>query len=351
MIRQQFLTGTPIKQLLKVIKGQRIEMMQWRNTFRLFMVGALSSVYALRDQLRYGSTIAATEIEMPPIFILGHWRSGTTFLQTILCKDVNITTPTFFQCTFPQGFLSVGSRVRNNISECLPERRLFDSMSFDLDSPFDDEMATLKITGESMMLDFVFPDGIKNGEAPFRRSSKWPAAMKYFAKKLTFVSGKRLVFKSPVHGYRIQDIKKLFPQAKFIFLTRNPRKVYLSSKHQINMLLEHNALHGHDYDMESYITRRYQDMLSSFEESFEILDQSQYIKISYEQLVIDTLGTVEKIYSHFDVGDWEKSRIDIASWLETQVEYKPNAYDESEKIPREWMLWENDYNSENYNGA
>ena len=347
MIRQQFLTGTPVIQLLRIIRGNRIELKQWRNVTRLFLVATLASIYSILDHFRYGKAIEATEIVKPPIFVLGHWRSGTTLLQTLLSLDQNITTPTFYQCSFPQSFLSVNAKIKQKFRETIPVHRLFDAMPFGVDSPFDDEMATLKIAGDSMMLDFVFPNRIVKSKTPFRHSQKWPGAIEYFAKKLTFATGKQLVFKSPVHGYRVGEIIKVFPEARFIILTRNPEEVYLSSKHQVKKLLEHNALHESASDMENYITHRYQSMLASFKHALINLNPEQFTVITYEQLVSDTLGTLETLYKNIDIADWETAKTSITSWLETQAEYKPNSYAASEKIPSEWKVWATNYNPEN----
>src|SRR6516225_7536283 len=36
----------------------------------------------------YGSAVRRTELVGPPIFILGHWRTGTTLLHELLVQDV-----------------------------------------------------------------------------------------------------------------------------------------------------------------------------------------------------------------------------------------------------------------------
>src|ERR1035437_1279561 len=36
------------------------------------------------------------------IFIIGHWRSGTTFLHEMLCKDSSFNFPTTYACMNPQ---------------------------------------------------------------------------------------------------------------------------------------------------------------------------------------------------------------------------------------------------------
>ena len=40
---------------------------------------ALNSLLAGVDRAVYGRKVAATDLAAPPVFILGHWRSGTTW--------------------------------------------------------------------------------------------------------------------------------------------------------------------------------------------------------------------------------------------------------------------------------
>ncbi|MGH8363598.1 MAG: sulfotransferase [Gammaproteobacteria bacterium] len=40
------------------------------------------------------------------MFIVGHWRSGTTLLHKLLSLDTAFCAPTFFECCLPRGFVS-----------------------------------------------------------------------------------------------------------------------------------------------------------------------------------------------------------------------------------------------------
>jgi hypothetical protein len=49
-----------------------------------------SVCYSLLDQLqesRFRDELAQIELPRSPIFIVGHWRSGTTLLHELLCLD------------------------------------------------------------------------------------------------------------------------------------------------------------------------------------------------------------------------------------------------------------------------
>ena len=60
-----------------------------------------NSVAALMQQAIYGRRIAATKVH-PPIFIIGHWRTGTTLLHELLVQDDRFTFPTTYECLAPK---------------------------------------------------------------------------------------------------------------------------------------------------------------------------------------------------------------------------------------------------------
>lgn len=71
----------------------------WQNRFQIspaylhravFITFAslANSAFAIGEALIFGKSIQRTEITKPPIFILGHWRSGTTLLHDLLAQDI-----------------------------------------------------------------------------------------------------------------------------------------------------------------------------------------------------------------------------------------------------------------------
>ncbi|HVA85305.1 MAG TPA: sulfotransferase, partial [Candidatus Saccharimonadales bacterium] len=84
----------------------------WRNHFRVSpnrvpvvivtatVLSAINSLLAPVERLIFGRRIAATRVEAP-IFIIGHWRSGTTLLHELLALDDRFGYPTTYQCFAP----------------------------------------------------------------------------------------------------------------------------------------------------------------------------------------------------------------------------------------------------------
>ena len=71
------------------------------------LVSLMNSLFWLMQSALYGRKIAATDIEEDPIFVIGHWRSGTTLLHELLILDPRHTYPDTFACFAPNHFSGV----------------------------------------------------------------------------------------------------------------------------------------------------------------------------------------------------------------------------------------------------
>jgi len=64
------------------------------------ILSAMNSAYEACESALYRRRIEQTEVTQPPIFVLGHWRSGTTLLHNLLTLDPQLTFPTLYQVMF-----------------------------------------------------------------------------------------------------------------------------------------------------------------------------------------------------------------------------------------------------------
>ena len=65
----------------------RIHPLRWPMAFLISLITPLNTLFWIVQQLVYGRRIEQVTIEHPPIFIIGHWRSGTTLLHELLVQD------------------------------------------------------------------------------------------------------------------------------------------------------------------------------------------------------------------------------------------------------------------------
>ena len=78
-----------------------------------------------------------------PVFILGHWRSGTTLLHNLLASDPQFAAPNLYQVSFPTHFLLSEWWLAPCTSWLLPETRPMDDIPHGWSVPSEDEIALL----------------------------------------------------------------------------------------------------------------------------------------------------------------------------------------------------------------
>ena len=75
------------------------------------------------QQLFFGKSIDRFQITEPPVFIIGHWRSGTTYLHELMMLDPRNTFATTYDCFAPNHFLITGRWLPKMLWFLLPSRR------------------------------------------------------------------------------------------------------------------------------------------------------------------------------------------------------------------------------------
>src|SRR5574337_127011 len=104
----------------------------------------LTSPLRLYESIRYGPTVRRTTIRAAPIFIIGHWRTGTTHLHNLLCRDQQFGYVSTFQAMAP-GFCLMGEkRIKPLLARLIQKdhpTREIDNMPLSLDAPQEESFA------------------------------------------------------------------------------------------------------------------------------------------------------------------------------------------------------------------
>jgi hypothetical protein len=69
--------------------GFSVDAAYWHRAAFVTVVSLLNSYYRRREDRLYREAIERARITQPPLFILGHWRSGTTLLHYLLAQDTD----------------------------------------------------------------------------------------------------------------------------------------------------------------------------------------------------------------------------------------------------------------------
>ena len=95
------LVGADWDTFKKITAGQVIGE-DYKGKYRLTkVVGRLLSTLVPLQDRRYEKMLASKPLEMDPLFILGHWRSGTTFVHNVFACDKHFGYTTTYQTVFP----------------------------------------------------------------------------------------------------------------------------------------------------------------------------------------------------------------------------------------------------------
>jgi hypothetical protein len=292
-------------------------------------------------QLKYKKKINETELRYPPVFIIGHWRSGTTYLHELLSQDPQFCHISLWNTLLPDSFLIL-EPLKKFLSIFLPSKRPMDEIAVEMDGPYEDEAALAVLYPWSFFHCLHFP---KNAEEQYLKSihfqglsleekNQWKTMYLSFIKTITLANhGKRFLSKNPPHTARITTLLELFPDACFIHIYRSPYKVYLSTKKMRKNVLETLALQtASEEEIEQQIIHNYIRTMKSYFEQKEQIPPENLIEIKYEDLVADPLKQITLIYLQLKLRGLEKALPEMQKYLEKQSDYKTNKYTIDNKI-------------------
>ena len=79
------------------------------------------------ERRRYDSKLADVTVP-PPIFLLGHWRSGTTHLHNLMAVDQRWSYPNNYHSLYPHVFLTSEAINSRLLQPFMPPRRPMDNV-------------------------------------------------------------------------------------------------------------------------------------------------------------------------------------------------------------------------------
>ena len=322
---------------------------------RLSMVASITvstlfnTLLAGAQRLIHGRRIARAELQGPPVFIIGHWRSGTTLLHELMVRDERLSSPSTYQCFAPHHFLISEWFFRRFAGWLLPGKRPMDNMAAGWDRPQEDEFALMNLGLPSPYRRIAFPNegpvdmgylGFDQVSEPDRH--RWMSALRRFMLTVTTATGRPLVIKSPTHTGRVGYLAKAFPEAKFIHITRDPRALYPSTCRLWRSLDDAQALQKPTGEgIEAYVVQCLRRMYDAFHAQRESVDPNRLIDVRYEDLTRDPVQTLRTIYETLRLSDFDSVEPIIQQWVdEEHQQYRTNRHHlapETEAlIRREW---------------
>ncbi len=342
-----YLAGITARQWWTLLRRHRIDPIYAHRAALITGVSLMNSAFAGLENLRFGSRIAAAKEHPAPIFVLGHYRHGTTHLHNLLAQDPQVTFPSTYQVTNPTGFLGTERIATRLLGGLVPERRPQDSMKLGVSLPQEDEYAVALLTLCSPMLGLSFPRHVDHyrrfhtlRELTPGELADWKAGMRLFLRKIATRDDRPVVLKSPSHTARIRTLLELFPDAKFVHIHRDPYHVFQSTRHLFDssvwfMYLQRPELGG----LDDHILDWYVEMYDAFFEDWPTIPEDQRYEISFDDLESDPIQTLRGTYGAMGLGAFPEP--ELRTYLASIEGYSKNRYpalpaDQREKVATRW---------------
>lgn len=180
-----------------------------------------------------------------PVFVVGPWRSGTTVMHELLVAASGCAAPRTWQCMNAAAF-RLGPPPAGGVAAARP----MDGLTVQALSPQEDEFALLTVGVESAYRAFWMPHRI--GElhhtvdpAYWQADTGWLAP---WTRLLAAMQARQpegtqapLILKSPNHTWRLPTILQRFPNARLVWMARDPAQVLASN---LAMWRTMGGLHG-----------------------------------------------------------------------------------------------------------
>lgn len=287
------------------------------------------------EKLLVEPKLPALEDMPPPIFILGHWRSGTTHLYNTMVKSEQFGFVDPITVGLPWDMFGIIKTLRPILERTIPRDRYIDNIPVTPDAPQEDEIALASMTPVSFYHAIYFPSifdqELNRGLWPDQWSADERTSRQYafthFMRKLAKQQGKQLLIKNPVYTGCPLFLKEVFPNAKFIHIHRNPFEVYLSMRNFYHKLLPVFALQDFDHvDVDETVLRTYNEMMQRFENETADFKAPDFVEIGYDTLSADPIGSLETIYSTLELEGFDAAKSAFDSYLGSVKSYKKNAF-------------------------
>jgi len=259
-----------------------------------------------------------------PVFIVGNARSGTTLFHRLLCQDSKrFAYFRMWELLFPSLIQKKTIRLLYaTLENHFPRthRRLVDWESRQLTelkrqhhigvaTPEEDEFLFL-MSFSSAMLTAFFPYVheleylVTFEQRPAATRERIMRFYKGCIRRQLLCHGEELtlVSKNPAFVSKMRDLAREFPEAKFVYLMRNPFETIPSLLKLLQTILDGLGIESDHADAAKRAL--VEGCLRDYDYAFEALEElphERYAFVQYTDLIADPKATVEKVYERLQL--------------------------------------------------
>jgi omega-hydroxy-beta-dihydromenaquinone-9 sulfotransferase len=329
------LVGSTVGNFFRVLKGGTVSPRYYHKIFLTFLIILIITPLHWWEEFVFRKKLKQFRLEKAPLFIIGHWRSGTTLLHNVLCKDPSAGFMTTYYSLFPNNLASKWF-FRLFIKLNIPGKRPSDNMELNINFPQEDEFAFSNCQPNAYYNFFYFPShykeiyekSIQHQHLKESEITHWYKSYDMMLKKAMLDSGgSRLIIKNPVNTARIDKILKLYPDAKFLYIYRNPVTVFYSTQNFFRKLFPKVWLQEVDYGfIDNLIIVVYQKLLADYQVQKKLIPPGNLKELRFEHFEMNPVEELKKIYSRLLNEDFNFAEPYLVKYLNSLKGYTKNKY-------------------------
>ncbi len=283
------------------------------------------ATYATREQ---------QPITQPPVFILGHWRGGTTQLHYLMAQDPQFGYITTFQMFMPDMMFIGDTWIKPLLQRFTPATRPIDNLPMGMNLAQEEEYALAARSPHSFYHQWVFPRAFRTLRTNYMllegdeaSNQAWQRDYRLLMQKIaSYWQGKSLLIKNPTNTARIKALLAMFPNAKFINIVRDPYRIFLSTRHLYRVSNTVASLHAiNDEFMQHMILENYQVMMQQYLAQRSLIPASRFVEVRFEDLERDPWAVIRTIYEALDLHGLDHAHPAMQRYLDSLGTYRKNA--------------------------
>jgi hypothetical protein len=348
------LAGSNLLNLLRLLAQNRCRI-GWRYIPRFLYTLLLSGIMApfrAAEHLGYRRAIEATEIRHDPVFIVGHWRSGTTYLHNVMSQDPGLAWFTTFQAYIPGLFLMWERLFKPVVAGSIPRKRPMDDVDMGADLPQEDQYAVGAYTPFSFYHGWCFPrrmqayyDEVFIDEQTPAVQREWRRTYHRLIQKITLATGgRRLVLKNQDNTVHIPLLLDMYPDVRFIHIHRHPYEVYASMLKFLRIAVPLYCLQQPPAEavLEHHMLDFYERFFTRYLRDRRDIPDGRLVEVAYADFVASPYEQTRRIYEELDLPGFDEASPRLEAYIDRQFEFTPDAYRlsqaEKERVYRRWRV-------------
>ncbi|HSF88320.1 MAG TPA: sulfotransferase [Saprospiraceae bacterium] len=316
------------------------------------IISLLSEPFRWFEILMFSGKLSRRVLPESPVFILGHWRSGTTLLHNAMAQDRQFAFINTFQSVFANQFFGSRWLFKPLMKLLMPEKRPADNVLLSPELPQEEGIALSNMDSFGFYNFFYFPRSWKaiykkyiSGESatPEELKAYGHRYKKLIAQSLIEYNRNQFISKFPPNTGAIRHLLDMFPQAKFVYIYRNPLLVFQST---VNFFeTTHEALQLQPFsraEFEEMVFELYEMIIRDYERLKTLIPPQHLVEIRYEDFEAGPMEGIRYIYDRLNLEGFEQSIPAFTAYFNSQRKFEKASHqftrEETDKISARWQF-------------